>query len=164
MGGTVQFENKVVDGKIPIEMGLIIKQAALEAAASGVKAGYPVIDMKINLLDGEYHPDRSTELAFKAATSNALNKCLRDASPVLLEPVMAVQVETPEDFTGDVMGSLTYRRGIIEGVEKQGQLEVISAKIPLIEMFGYTTSLRSLTQGRGNFTMELAHYTEVAEG
>jgi elongation factor G len=144
-------------------MRRIIKNAALEASASGVKAGYPVIDMRIILVDGEYHPDRSTETAFKAATSNALNKCLRSADPVLLEPIMAVQVESPADFTGDVMGSLTHRRGIIEGVEKQGQMEVISAKIPLIEMFGYTTSLRSLTQGRGSFTMELAHYLEVKE-
>ncbi len=163
MGGAIQFVNKVVDGEIPPEMRRIIQEAALEAAASGVKGGYPVIDMKIILLDGEYHSDRSTALAFKAATSKALNKCLRDASPVLLEPVMAVQVEVPEEFTGDVMGSLTYRRGIIEGVEKQGQMEVISAKIPLIAMFGYTTSLRSLTQGRGSFTMELAQYREVAE-
>ena len=161
MGGAVQFEDQVADGKIPPEIRQAIKEAALEASASGAKAGYPVIDMKITLLDGEYHPDRSTDMAFKAATSSALNQCLRDASPVLLEPVMAVQVEIPEDFTGDVMGSLTHRRGTIEGVEKQGQLEVISAKIPLIEMFGYTTSLRSLTQGRGNFTMELAHYREV---
>lgn len=161
MGGAVQFEDKVVDGKIPPEMRRIIQRAALEAAASGVKAGYPVIDMKIILLDGEYNPDRSTDLAFKAATSNALIQCLRDASPVLLEPVMAVQVETPEDFTGEVIGSLTHRRGSIEGVVKQSQMEVISAKIPLIEMFGYTTSLRSLTQGRGSFTMELAHYREV---
>jgi elongation factor G len=161
MGGAVQFEDQIVDGKIPSEMKQIIKDAALEAAASGVKAGYPVIDMKIFLVDGEYHPDRSTDTAFRAATSNALNQCLRDASPVLLEPVMAVQVETPEDFTGDVMGSLTHRRGTIEGVEKQSQMEVISAKIPLIEMFGYTTSLRSLTQGRGSFTMELAQYREV---
>jgi elongation factor G len=163
MGGAVQFEDQVTDGKIPQELRQHIKEAALEAAASGVKGGYPVIDMKIILHDGEYHPDRSTDMAFKAATSNALNQCLRDASPVLLEPVMAVQVETPEDFTGDVMGSLTHRRGTIEGVEKQGQMEVISAKIPLIEMFGYTTSLRSLTQGRGSFTMELAHYREVQE-
>lgn len=160
-GGEVQYEDQVADGKIPPEMRQAIKEAALEAAASGVKGGYPVIDMKIILLDGEYHPERSTDMAFKAATSNALNQCLREATPVLLEPVMAVQVETPEDFTGDVMGSLTHRRGTIEGVEKQGQIEVISAKIPLIEMFGYTTSLRSLTQGRGNFTMELAHYREV---
>jgi len=160
-GGAVQFEDKVKDGLIPVEMKQQIKEAALEAAASGAKAGYPVIDMKIVLLDGEYHPERSTDMAFKAATSNALNQCLREASPVLLEPVMAVQVETPDDFTGDVMGSMTHRRGTIEGVEKQGQLEVISAKIPLIEMFGYTTSLRSLTQGRGSFTMELAHYREV---
>jgi len=163
MGGKIQFEDKVVDGKIPVVTRQIIKEAALEAAASGVKAGYPVIDMKIILLDGEYHPDRSTDMAFRAATSNALNQCLRDASPVLLEPVMTVQVETPEDFTGDVMGSLTHHRAAIEGVEKQGQMEVISAKIPLIEMFGYTTSLRSLTQGRGSFTMELSHYREVTE-
>jgi len=163
MGGAVQFVDQVADGKIPSEIRQAIKEAALEASASGAKAGYPVIDMKIILLDGEYHPDRSTDMAFKAATSSALNQCLRDASPVLLEPVMAVQVEVPEDFTGDVMGSLTHRRGTIEGVEKHGQLEVISAKIPLIEMFGYTTSLRSLTQGRGSFTMELAHYREVQE-
>ena len=163
MGGAVKFEDRLGDDRIPPEMRRIIKNAALEASASGVKAGYPVIDMRIILVDGEYHPDRSTETAFKAATSNALNKCLRSADPVLLEPIMAVQVESPADFTGDVMGSLTHRRGIIEGVEKQGQMEVISAKIPLIEMFGYTTSLRSLTQGRGSFTMELAHYLEVKE-
>jgi len=163
MGGAIQYEDRVEDGKIPPEMKRNIRQAALEAAASGAKAGYPVIDMKIILVDGDYHPERSTDVAFKAATSNALNQCLRNAHPVLLEPVMAVQVETPGDFTGDVLGSLTHRRGTIEGVEKQGQVEVISAKIPLIEMFGYTTSLRSLTQGRGSFTMELAHYKEVEE-
>lgn len=161
MGGAVTFEDRVEDDQIPPDMRQIIKEAALEASASGVKAGYPVIDMKIILVDGQYHPERSTETAFKAAASNALNQCLRNASPVLLEPVMAVQVESPEDFTGDVMGSLTHRRGTIDGVERQGQMEVISAKIPLIEMFGYTTSLRSLTQGRGSFTMELAHYMEV---
>ncbi len=161
MGGAVKFEDQVADGKLPPEMKRVIEQAALEAASSGVKAGYPVIDMKIILLDGEYHPDRSTDVAFKAATSNALNQCLRDAGPVLLEPVMAVQVETPDDFTGDVMGSLTHRRGIIEGIENQGQVEVISGKVPLLEMFGYTTSLRSLTQGRGSFTMELAQYRKV---
>ena len=163
MGGAVQFEDRITDGKIPYEMRQVIQQAALEAAASGAKAGYPVIDMKIILVDGEYHPDRSTDIAFKAATSNALNQCLRDADPVLLEPVMMVQVETTEEFTGDVMGSLTHRRGTIEGVEKQGPIDVISAKIPLIEMFGYTTSLRSLTQGRGSFSMELSHYKEVAK-
>lgn len=162
-GGQVLFEDRAENENVPPEIREYIRIAALEAAASGVKAGYPVIDMKIILTDLEYHPERSTELAFKAAASNALNNCLREAGPVLLEPVMAVQVETPGEFTGDVMGSLTHRRGTIEGVEKQGLLEVISARIPLIEMFGYTTSLRSLTQGRGSFTMELAHYLEVKE-
>ncbi len=163
MGGAVQFEDHVADGKIPNDMKKAIREAALEAAASGVKAGYPVIDMKIVLVDGQFHPDKSTDMAFRAATSSALLQCLRDAEPVLLEPVMAVQVETPGEFTGEVMGSLTHRRGTIEGVEKQAQMEVISAKIPLEEMFGYTTSLRSLTQGRGSFTMELAHYRQVEE-
>ena len=112
----------------------------------------------MNLLDVRYHPEKSTEIALKAAASSALNQCLREAGPVLLEPIMAVEVETPEEFTGEVMGSLTLMRGAIGGVKKEGALERITASIPLKEMFGYTTRLRSLTQGRGTFTMELSRY------
>ena len=161
MAGIVQYEDEAGDVTIPTELREVIREAAMRAAGSGAKAGYPVIDVRITLVDAHYHPDRSTETAFTAAVSTALTQCLRDADPVLLEPVMAVQVETPEEHTGDVMGSLTLRRGTIEGVEKQGNMEIISASIPLKEMFGYTTALRSLTQGRGSFTMELAHYRPV---
>ncbi len=161
MAGTIKYSDEAGDVTIPGELRSVMKEAALHAAASGVKAGYPVIDVGITLLDARYHPDRSTDTAFRAAVSTALTQCLRDAGPILLEPVMAVQVETPEDHTGDVMGSLTLRRGTIEGVVKHGLMEIISASIPLKEMFGYTTALRSLTQGRGSFTMELAHYKPV---
>jgi elongation factor G len=163
MAGTVQYCDEAGDAVMPAEIRSVIKEAALQAAASGAKAGYPVIDVSITLLDARYHPDRSTDTAFRAAVSAALTQCLRDADPILLEPVMAVQVETPEDHTGDVMGSLTLRRGTIEGVVKHGLMEIISASIPLKEMFGYTTALRSLTQGRGSFTMELAHYKPVED-
>ena len=162
-GGAPHFEDLTEEDKIPRETVPIVREAALEAGASGARAGYPVIDVMISLLDGEYHPDRSSDLAFRAAASNAMNRCLREADPILLEPVMAVQVEMPEEFTGEGMGSLTLRRGSIEGVEKQGSMEVISAQVPLREMFGYTTALRSLTQGRGTFTMELARYRPVEE-
>ncbi|MDF1536861.1 MAG: elongation factor G [bacterium] len=163
MAGTVHYEDKAPGVNIPAGIRSVIREAALQAAGSGTRAGYPVTDVRITLLDAGYHPDRSTETAFRAAASSALNQCLRDADPVLLEPVMSVQVETPEDHTGDVMGSLTQRRGSIEGVEKLGQVEIISASIPLKEMFGYTTTLRSLTQGRGSFTMELARYRPVED-
>jgi elongation factor G len=163
MAGIVQYEDEADEVSIPADLRKVIRDAALQAAGSGAKAGYPVIDVRITLVDAGYHPDRSTETAFTAAISTALSQCLRDADPVLLEPVMAVQVETPEENTGDVMGSLTLLRGTIEGVEKQGYMEIISASIPLKEMFGYTTALRSLTQGRGSFTMELAHYRAVEE-
>jgi elongation factor G len=163
MAGIVQYEDEAGEVNIPADLREVIRNAAFQAAGSGAKAGYRVIDVRITLVDAGYHPDRSTETAFTAAISTALSHCLRDANPVLLEPVMAVQVETPEEHTGDVMGSLTLRRGTIEGVEKQGHMEIISASIPLKEMFGYTTALRSLTQGRGSFTMELAHYRVVEE-
>lgn len=159
--GDVQFIDAIADKGMPEEFKRTINQAALEAAASGAKAGYPVIRVLIKLVDAQYHHERSTETAFRAATAAALNGCLREAGPVLLEPVMTVEVETPGEFTGEVLGSLNLRRGTIEGVEKQEQMEVITASIPLKEMFGYTTILRSLTQGRGTFTMELASYRQV---
>ena len=160
--GDVQFVDAMPEGLIPGQMRETIRQTALEAAGSGAKAGYPVIDVLVTLLDAKYHPERSTETAFRAATSAALTRCLREAGSVLLEPVMAVEVQTPEEFTGEVVGSLTLRRGTIEGVDKNGPMEDIKASIPLKEMFGYTTNLRSLTQGRGTFTMELASYRQVS--
>jgi elongation factor G len=162
-GGAVQYVDKCPDGKIPEEYRRYIKRSVYEAAASGAKAGYPVIDIQVTLLDGDYHPDRSSETAYRAAAMGALHKCLMDGDPILLEPIMAVEVETPEDFTGEVLNSLNVRRATIEGVQKQGQLEVISTKVPLKEMFGYTTSLRSVTQGRGTFSMELSQYRHVED-
>ena len=159
--GDIRFKDALAEGTVPAQVRSWIKAAAMEAAGSGAKAGYPVIDVLVTLLDVQFQVERSTETALKAATSSAMNHCLREAGPILLEPVMAVEVETPEEFTGDVMGSLTLRRGAIEGVEKRGNLEVIKASTPLGEMFGYTTNLRSLTQGRGTFNMELARYLPV---
>jgi elongation factor G len=157
------FLDAIEDERAPEEIRKIIQTTAIEVCGSGAKAGYPVIDMIVTLRDLEYHPERSTETAFRAATAAALNHCLREAGPVLLEPVMAVEVETPEEFTGEVMGSLNRRRGTIGGVRKLENTELISASIPLREMFGYSTSLRSLTQGRGTFTMELSNYRQVEE-
>jgi elongation factor G len=162
-GGEVRFFDDARDENVPEEMRKIIGQTAVEACGSGAKAGYPVIDVIITLRGLEYHAERSTETAFRAATAAAVNHCLREAGPVLLEPVMAVEVQTPEEFTGEVMGSLNLRRGTIEGVKKQENMEIISASIPLREMFGYTTNLRSLTQGRGTFSMELSNYRKVEE-
>jgi elongation factor G len=160
-GGEVRFLDGATEENIPEEIRKTIRQTALEVCGSGAKAGYPVIDMTITLSDLKFHPERSTETAFRAATAAALNHCLREAGPILLEPVMSVEVETPEEFTGEVMGSLNLRRGSIEGVKKQENVEIISASVPLKEMFGYTTNLRSLTQGRGTFTMELSNYRQV---
>lgn len=160
-GGKVQFVNRCPDGKIPPEFLSCIERSVYEASTSGAKAGYPVIDVEVILVDGVYHPEKASETAFSAAASGALTKCLRDGAPVLLEPVMAVEVETPDDYTGEVVGSLTVRRATIAGVRRQGQIEVVKAKVPLSEMFGYTTSLRSVTQGRGTFTMELSEYRRV---
>jgi elongation factor G len=161
--GDVRFVDNALDENVPVEIRRTISRTALEVCGSGAKAGYPVIDMVVTLCGLEYHPERSTETAFRAATAGALNLCLREAEPILLEPVMAVEVETPEEFTGEVMGSLNLRRGTIEGVRKLENVELISASIPLKEMFGYTTNLRSLTQGRGTFTMELSNYRQVEE-
>lgn len=162
-GGDVVFEDNIQDEKIPENARNLIKEAVLDAAASGIRAGYPVIDLRVTLVDGEYHAEKSSDTAVRAAAMGALNQCLREGASTLLEPVMSVQVETPEDFTGEVLGSLTHRRGTIHSVKKLGQMEVISSKVPLKEMFGYTTTLRSLTKGRGTFTMELSSYRAVED-
>jgi elongation factor G len=155
------FENKIVGGAIPREYIPAVDKGIQEAIGSGVIAGYPVVDVKVELVDGSYHEVDSSEMAFKIAGSMAIKEGLRKSSPVLLEPVMAVEVVTPEDFMGDVMGDLSSRRGHIEGMEPRGNTQVIRSKVPLSEMFGYATDLRSRTQGRAAYTMQFKAYEQV---
>jgi elongation factor G len=132
-----------------------------EACESGIVAGYPVIDLRATLVDGSYHEVDSSEMAFKIAGSMAIKEAVMKASPALLEPMMKVEVEVPEDFLGDVMGDLNSRRGQIEGMGSTDGIAKVAAKVPLAEMFGYATDIRSKTQGRGIFSMEFSHYEEV---
>ena len=132
-----------------------------EACESGILAGYPMIDLKVTLVDGSYHDVDSSEMAFKIAGSMAVKEGVMKASPVLLEPTMKVEVEAPENFLGDVMGDLNSRRGHIEGMGAEDGITKVAAKVPLAEMFGYATDIRSKTQGRGIFSMEFSHYEEV---
>jgi elongation factor G len=155
------FESKIVGGAVPKEYIPAVDKGIQEAIGSGVLAGYPVVDVKVELVDGSYHDVDSSEMAFKIAGSMAIKEGLRKASPKLLEPMMAVEVVTPEDFMGDVMGDLSSRRGQIEGMEPRGGAQVIRAKVPLSEMFGYATDLRSRTQGRAAYTMQFANYEQV---
>jgi elongation factor G len=160
-GAGLSFESKIVGGVVPKEYIPAVEAGVREAAATGVLAGYPVIDVHVTLYDGSYHDVDSSEMAFKVAGSMGFKNALQQAQPVLLEPVMAVQVLVPEDYMGDVIGDLNSRRGNISGMEQRNGLQVIDAKVPLAEMFGYATDLRSLTQGRGNYTMQFSHYGEV---
>ena len=133
-----------------------------DATTNGVLAGYPVVDVKVTLFDGSFHEVDSSENAFKMAGSIAFKDGMRKANPILLEPMMAVEVETPEDFMGNVVGDLSSRRGMIQGMEDQvGGIKVVKAEVPLAEMFGYSTTLRSLSQGRATYTMEFKHYAEA---
>jgi elongation factor G len=133
-----------------------------DATANGVLAAYPVVDVKVTLFDGSFHEVDSSENAFKMAGSIAFKDGMRKAGPILLEPMMAVEVETPEDFMGNVVGDLSSRRGMIQGMEDQvGGIKVVKAEVPLAEMFGYSTTLRSLSQGRATYTMEFKHYAEA---
>ncbi len=160
-GTGFEFVSKIVGGVIPKEYVSPAEQGMKEACESGIIAGYPVIDVKVTLVDGSYHDVDSSEMAFKIAGSMAIKEAVMKASPVLLEPMMKIEVEVPEDFIGNVIGDLNSRRGHIEGQDtEQGTAKVI-AKVPLAEMFGYATDIRSKTQGRGIFTMEFSHYDEV---
>ena len=134
-----------------------------EATEAVVLAGFPVVDVKITLVDGSYHDVDSSEMAFKVAGSMAFKEAARKASPALLEPVMAVEVVTPEDYMGDVIGNINSRRGQIEGMEPRGNAQVIRARVPLAEMFGYATDLRTMSQGRATYTMQFLHYAEVPQ-
>jgi elongation factor G len=152
------FENKTVGGSIPKEYIPSVDRGIQEALGSGVLAGYPLVDVKVTLVDGSYHDVDSSEMAFHIAGSMAIKEAARKAGIALLEPVMSVEVVTPEDYMGDVMGDLSGRRGQIEGMEPRGSAQVVRAKVPLSEMFGYATDVRSMTQGRANYTMQFAAY------
>lgn len=160
-GSGFEFASKIVGGAIPREYIPAAEQGMKEACESGILAGYPVIDLKVTLVDGSYHDVDSSEMAFKIAGSMAIKSAVMKASPVLLEPMMKLEVEVPEDFLGDVMGDLNSRRGQIEGMGTEEGAAKVNAVVPLAEMFGYATDIRSKTQGRGIFTMEFSHYGEV---
>jgi elongation factor G len=160
-GKGFEFVSKIVGGSIPKEYIGPSEQGMKEACESGIVAGYPVIDLKVTLVDGSFHDVDSSEMAFKIAGSMAIKEAVMKASPVLLEPMMKVEVEVPEDFIGNVIGDLNSRRGQIEGQETEAGIAKVAAKVPLAEMFGYATDIRSKTQGRGIFTMEFSHYEEV---
>ncbi len=160
-GKGFEFTNSIVGGVIPKEFIPAVSQGVQEALQSGVLGGFPVVDVKVNLLDGSYHDVDSSEIAFKIAGSIAFKEGAKKADPVLLEPIMDVEVVTPEEYLGDVMGDLNSRRGRIEGIGSRKDAQVVKAGVPLSEMFGYATSLRSMTQGRAIFTMQFSHYDEV---
>ncbi|MFR4978762.1 MAG: elongation factor G, partial [Butyricicoccus sp.] len=160
-GKGYEFINKVVGGAIPKEYIEPVNQGIQGAMQAGVLAGYPVVDVKVTLYDGSFHEVDSSEMAFKIAGSMAFKEAMRKADPVLMEPIMQVDVMVPEDYMGDVIGGLNARRGQIQGMEPRGGVQAIGASVPLSEMFGYATALRSSTQGRGQYTMSPSHYTEV---
>lgn len=164
-GSGFEFEDAIVGGTIPKEFIKPTEAGIREALDSGVIAGYPIVDIKATLYDGSYHEVDSSEMAFKIAGSMALKEGVQKGHPILLEPIMSVEVVTPEEYTGDVIGNLSSRRGMIDGMEMRVEgLQAIKARVPLAEMFGYATRLRSMTQGRGTFTMEFEHYAPVSEG
>jgi elongation factor G len=160
-GKGYEFVNGIVGGVVPREYIPAVDKGVKEALEGGVIAGYPVVDVKVTIIDGSYHDVDSNEMAFKIAGSMAVKDGVRKAKPVLLEPIMKVEVVTPEDYSGDVIGDLNRRRGQIQGMEDGPSGKVITAEVPLAEMFGYATSVRSMSQGRATFTMEFAKYMEV---
>jgi elongation factor G len=162
-GAGYEFADKVVGGKIPKEYIPAVNDGIVEAMGAGVIAGYPVVDVKVELVEGSYHEVDSSERAFKIAGSMAFKDAMRRAKPKLLEPVMAVEIVTPEDYLGDVMGNLNSRRGRVEHLEPLGNSQTIKASVPLAEMFGYATDLRSMTQGRATFTMQFDRYDDVPQ-
>jgi len=161
-GKGFEFIDAIKGGSVPREFIPAVEKGLIDTLPNGVLAGFPVVDVKVTLFDGSYHDVDSNENAFKMAASMAFKDAMRKASPVLLEPMMAVEVETPEDYMGNVMGDLSGRRGIVHGMEDQvGGIKLIKAEVPLAEMFGYSTTLRSLSQGRATYSMEFKHYSEA---
>jgi elongation factor G len=162
-GGGYEFEDKITGGRIPREYIQPTNQGLQSSLDNGVLAGYPTVDVKVSLVDGQYHDVDSSEMAFKIAGQMAFRKAAELAKPVLMEPIMAVEVVTPEEYMGDVMGDLSSRRGRVGGMEARGNTQVVNAQVPLSEMFGYSTDLRSRTQGRATYTMQFAEYQQVPE-
>lgn len=162
-GAGIEFVNKIVGGVIPREYIPAVEKGVVEAAESGVLAGYPVVDVRVTLVDGSYHEVDSSEIAFKIAASMAFKDACKRAGVVLLEPVMSAEVVVPDEFLGDVIGDINARRGKILGIEKKGTYQIIKIHIPLADMFGYATALRSLSQGRANYTMQFSKYEPVPE-
>ena len=160
-GAGFEFENAIVGGVVPREYIPAVEAGLKDSMANGVLAGYELIDVKAKLFDGSYHDVDSSEMAFKVAASLALKEAAKKCNPVILEPIMKVEVVMPEEYLGDIMGDITARRGRVEGMEARGNAQVVSAQVPLSEMFGYATSLRSSTQGRGTYSMVFDHYEEV---
>ena len=155
------FENAVVGGTVPREFVKPAQNGIEEAMQSGPMLGFPVVDMKVSLYDGSYHEVDSSEMAFKIAGSMALKEAVQKGGPALLEPIMRVEVTVPDDFMGDIIGDLNSRRGQIQGMEARGNAQIVKAFVPLSEMFGYATDMRSMTQGRASYSMFFDHYTQV---
>ena len=160
-GEGFDFVNKIKGGSIPTEFIPAIEKGVEESLANGVRAGYPMVDVRVTLVDGKFHDTDSSEIAFKIAGSLAFKEAARRAKPVLLEPIFAVEVVTPEEYMGDVIGDLNRRRGRVHGMEPRGNAQVVTAHVPLSEMFGYATDVRSMTQGRATYTMQFDKYEEV---
>jgi elongation factor G len=162
-GAGYEFIDKITGGRVPKEYIPAVDAGVQAALTSGVLCGFPLVDVKVTLLDGSYHDVDSSEMAFRTAGLMGFKEAARKAGPVLLEPIMAVEVVTPEDYMGDVIGDLSSRRGRIEGMEQRGTSHVVNAQVPLGEMFGYATDLRSRTQGRATYTMQFDSYQQVPE-
>jgi len=163
-GSGFEFVNGIVGGSVPREYIPAVEKGVVEALESGVLAGYPVVDLRVELYDGSYHEVDSSEMAFKVAGSMAYKSGSAKAGPQILEPIMSNEVIVPEDYMGDVIGDLNSRRGRVQGMEARAGAQVIASQVPLAEMFGYATQLRSMTQGRATFTMMFSHYEPVPKG
>ena len=162
-GEGFEFTNSIKGGIIPQEYIPAVEKGIKEAMDRGVLAGYPLVDLEAELYDGSYHEVDSSEAAFKIAGSIAIQEAVKRAKPVIIEPIMKIEVVVPDKFLGDITGNLSSKRGQIENMGERGMLKVVDAKVPLSEMFGYVTSLRSMTEGRGTYTMEFDHYAVVPQ-
>ena len=162
-GGSFEFVNDIFGGSIPRNYIPAVEKGIRDAAEKGFLAGFPVVDFKVSLYDGSYHDVDSSDLAFQIAGSFAFKKCMEQAKPCLLEPVMRVEITVPDNFSGDIMGNLNSRRGRIQGMDQRGGSSVITAHVPLAEMLTYASDLTSMTQGRGNYTMEFDYYDVVPQ-